>query len=303
MFKKTLTKVSSSWNEKYLEGMEQTVEQYKKLQDVEYILDVPFESQDDATLAMDLFCPLNKGSALLPVVMMVHGGGFIMGDRRMEMGICRHFARAGFLSASLEYRSFPETDIRGAILDVAGGMEAIGRLAQDYGGDPDRIFLVSESAGVYAGIFAAAMTGSDELAKALGGRNPGINIRAMAALSGMFYARRKDLIGMVMADNLIPKKKKDAEYAKLLNTELDEIVSCLPPIFLVSSKGDFLRKYTLDYADFLKEQKKKYRLVYYDKGKNLMHAFPSLDPENPESIAADRMIVQWFAEHGAFQGR
>ena len=297
MLRKTLKIISTSWQKKYLEGMDQTASYYETFHDVEYIWNIPYNSQDGTGLLMDLFLPKDKGSGLFPVALMVHGGGLLMGDRRMEMGICRHFAQEGFLAASLEYRVFPEVDVRGAILDLAGGMEEIGRTVSNYHGDPERIYLVAESAGVYVSMFAAAMTQCGTITQAVGGRNPNIRIRAMAALSGMFYAKRKDLVGMVMAGNIIPKGRGDEEIAKRMDLESEEVAGSLPPMFLVSSKGDFLKKYTLRYADFLRNYQKEYRLEFYDQGKHLIHAFPSLAPEQPESIAVDQMIARWFLEH------
>ncbi len=297
MFNKTLKKLSTSWHADYLRNMDQVVEHYRQFNDVEYIPDIPYKSQDGTDLAMDIYRPAISDGHPYPVVLMVHGGGFLMGDRHMEMGICRHFAQAGFLSVSLEYRVFPKVDVTGAVLDLAGGMEHIGRTASDYGGDVGHIYLSAESAGVYAAIFAASMNWSETVKQIIGGRDPGIRIRAMAAVSGMFYVNKKDMVGMVMGGNIIPGNWRKGEIRKTMSMESDEIVRCLPPVFLVSSKGDFLRKYTLQYSDFLKEQEKEYRLVYYDKGKKLIHAFPSLTPEIPESIAVDEMIASWFLEH------
>ena len=297
MFRKTLKRISASWQKKYLEAADQKASYYETLHDVEYLRDIPYSSQDGTALLMDLFRPKDKGPGPFPVVLMVHGGGMIMGDRRMETGICRHFAREGFLAASLEYRVFPEVDIRGAVLDLAGGMEEIGRTVSDYHGDPERIYLVAESAGVYVSILAAGMNRCGTIARAVGGRNPNVRIRAAAALSGMFYAKRKDLVGIVMAGNIIPKGRGNEEIARLPDLESDEVADSLPPMFLVSSKGDFLKKYTLRYADFLRNRQKEYKLVFYDRGKHLIHAFPSLAPEQPESIAVDHMIARWFLEH------
>lgn len=297
MFKKTLQKFSRSWHEKYLQNMAQVVEYYKQFNDVEYIPEVPYKSQDGTALTMDIFRPATGYGQRYPVVMMVHGGGFLMGDKHMEMGISRHFAQSGFLSVSLEYRVFPEVDVKSVILDLAGGMEEVGKIASYYGGDPERCYVVSESAGVYAAIFAVSMNSSETVRQVIGGRNPGINIRAMAALSGMYYVNRKDLIGAVIGSNVIPKDWRKGELKNIMNLESKEIVNCLVPVFLVSSKGDFLRKYTLRYSKFLKEKDKEYKLVYYDREKKLTHAFPSLIPEIPESIAVDEMIVSWFHEH------
>ena len=47
----------------------------------------------------------------------------------------------------------------------------------------------------------------------------------------------------------------------------------------------------------VKNNKKEYRLIYYDKAGHLPHAFCSLAPELPESIEVDKMIVSWFLEH------
>lgn len=260
MFGKTLAKLSRSWQEKYLKNTAQAMEYYRQFQDVDYEWDVPFKSKDGTSLLMDMFRPKGFSLSNCPAVLMVHGGGFFMGDRKMDLGLCRHFAKAGFVASSIEYRLFPEVDVRGVIADVIGGIEAL---------RPD--YIVASSAGVFAAILAI--------------RETSIKIRAIASLSGMFYSRRKDLVGLAMS-NIVPKNFAD--------TESDEVVDSLPPMFLVTSKGDFLKKYTLRYADFLTRRGKVFELANYYKSKHLVHSFPSLMPEAPESIEVDTKIAEWF---------
>ena len=56
-------------------------------------------------LPLDVFFPPGEGP--WPIVLMIHGGGFIMGDKGMLEHTCRTFANAGFLVFNANYRLAP----------------------------------------------------------------------------------------------------------------------------------------------------------------------------------------------------
>ena len=90
-------------------------------------------------------------AANVPVVLFVHGGAFVRGDKdvtgEVYANVCYYFARHGYLAVNVEYRLAPESRYPEGAEDLAGAIAWAKRSARDFGGDPDRLFLVGHSAG------------------------------------------------------------------------------------------------------------------------------------------------------------
>ncbi len=59
--------------------------------------------------ALDLFRSSRTPAKDAPVVMLLHGGGFVTGDRTQMRPLAEALANAGFLVASIDYRKVPES--------------------------------------------------------------------------------------------------------------------------------------------------------------------------------------------------
>jgi acetyl esterase/lipase len=86
-----------------------------------------------------------------PVVLFVHGGAFVRGDKdvtdEVYANVCYYFARHGYLAVNVEYRLAPESKYPGGAADLRGAVAWVKRHAHEHGGDPERLFLVGHSAG------------------------------------------------------------------------------------------------------------------------------------------------------------
>jgi acetyl esterase/lipase len=86
-----------------------------------------------------------------PVVIFVHGGAFVRGDKDIDgevyANVLYYFARYGYLGLNMEYRRAPEFAYPSGAQDVALAVGWARTHAADYGGDPGRIFLIGHSAG------------------------------------------------------------------------------------------------------------------------------------------------------------
>jgi acetyl esterase/lipase len=91
------------------------------------------------------------GAANAPVVLFVHGGAFVRGDKdvtdEVYANVCYYFARHDYLAINVEYRLAPESKFPGGVEDLAAAVAWVKRSAQNFGGDPARLFLVGHSAG------------------------------------------------------------------------------------------------------------------------------------------------------------
>ncbi len=104
---------------------------------------------DPRLTSLDVFRPRGAGSRR-PVVIFVHGGGFSAGDKSPSALVenkARYFPAHGFVFVSVNYRLAPE--VRQPVLtqDVAAAVAYVRAHAVEWGGDPDRLFLIGHSAG------------------------------------------------------------------------------------------------------------------------------------------------------------
>lgn len=86
-----------------------------------------------------------------PVVVFLHGGAYVRGDRDVNAevygNVPTYFARQGFLGVNATYRLAPAARWPAAAQDVAAVVAWLKANAAGFGGDPGRIYLIGHSAG------------------------------------------------------------------------------------------------------------------------------------------------------------
>lgn len=86
-----------------------------------------------------------------PVLLFVHGGGFVAGDKSGDPvfygNVGRYFAAAGFCTVTMNYRLAPAYGWPSGAADVAAAIDWIVHNIRHHRGDPDRILLLGHSAG------------------------------------------------------------------------------------------------------------------------------------------------------------
>ena len=111
----------------------------------------------------------------------------------------------------------------------------------------------------------------------------------------MFYTNRRDPIGLLLSEQFYGEKRDDADFLRYCDPENPEILNHLPPVFLDTSRGDFLNRYTLAFHRALKKAGKPTKLVYYGE-KELRHAFVAAQPELEQSRDAIERMLAWFEQ-------
>lgn len=90
-----------------------------------------------------------------PVVLQLHGGGWIRGDRPSGYGTFRAFLAAGMSVVTVQYRLAREAPAPAAIEDVRCALAWIKANASKYNFDPSRVVTYGESAGGHLALMAA----------------------------------------------------------------------------------------------------------------------------------------------------
>ena len=87
-------------------------------------------------------------SSRLPVVVHVHGGGWVLGSLDGGDWVCSHVAaRAGVLVVSVDYGLAPEQPFPTAVEQCLAATQWVARHGHDLGGDPARLAVMGDSAG------------------------------------------------------------------------------------------------------------------------------------------------------------
>lgn len=126
--------------------------------------DVVFAKPGVKPLKYDVFSP--KGARNLPVIVIIHGGGWAANDEDVMRGLARELTKGGqFVVFSMDYRWAGKGDgdavgnmMANIIEDVFGGIAHIMENAAEYGGDPTRIGVTGDSAGGHLSAAASLMT-------------------------------------------------------------------------------------------------------------------------------------------------
>ncbi|MCV7282065.1 alpha/beta hydrolase [Mycolicibacterium flavescens] len=136
---------------------------------------------DGESLSLSIFRPASSGSPA-PVLVFVHGGGWVAGDRTAHSDDLRWFADRGWLTISVGYTLSSSTrhlwDVTHSQIGCA--LAWVGQNAHRYGGDAERLSLTGDSAGGNLAVNAAYLRADNRLQSSCGGRIPEVD--AVSAL-------------------------------------------------------------------------------------------------------------------------
>ena len=132
---------------------------------VERLRDIPYASPKGRPLLLDVYRPREPvPGALAPVLLQVHGGGWVVGSKN-EQGIplMLRMAAHGWLCASIDYRLSPRATFPEHAVDVKQAIAWLREHAGAYGGDPGFIVITGGSAGGHLASLAALTANDPEL--------------------------------------------------------------------------------------------------------------------------------------------
>jgi arylformamidase len=117
--------------------------------DIRRLDDLPYGP--DARQRMDVFLPAAPQRA--PMLLMVHGGAWMVGDKSMtrvvDAKVAHWVGERGYIVVSINYRMVPEVDVQVQARDVARALAAVQARAGEWGGDASRVVLMGHSAGAH----------------------------------------------------------------------------------------------------------------------------------------------------------
>lgn len=112
--------------------------------------DITFNRVAGKTLKLDIYEPAHRAEPgeKRPAIVQIHGGGWIMGDKREQgLPLLRYLAAEGWVGFNVNYRLSPFATFPDHLVDIKRAIEWIRVHADEYGVDPDFIAVTGGSAG------------------------------------------------------------------------------------------------------------------------------------------------------------
>ena len=110
--------------------------------------DIPYGP--DKQQRLDVYAP--AGAMHAPVIVMVHGGGWRIGDKAhggVTGSKAEHYLARGYMFVSINYRMENAVTPLDEAADVAQALDYVRRHAQSWGGDASHLVLMGHSAGAH----------------------------------------------------------------------------------------------------------------------------------------------------------
>ena len=234
--------------------------------DVEAIENVSYGSCDKWHL-LDLYRPKDT-EGKLPVLLNIHGGAWVYGDKKVYAPYGMYLATQGFAVVNASYRLAPKHTFPAPLEDVGAMVEWVVDHAEDYSLDLSNLFFVGDSAGAHLATAYMAV----QLNEAYANSFPGIKVDARFVPKGL-------LLNCGVFDMEVEWKKQGRALTPFLTDLLGEkptieavkqmspaqyITSGFPPVHLTTSNGDFLRKHSYRLKEVL--EKKGVEVVFKEYG-------------------------------------
>ena len=244
------------------------------------------------------------------LIIDIHGGGWIAGDRDSNNAFCIFLANSGFKVVSFDYSLIDKYTIKEQIEDVFYFINYLTANKEKYNLDFNKVSLMGDSAGGQLALLCYQINNKKDLQVLFDLKPFRLNIKSLILNHAVCYLdkaaklRNNYLLGKFLAIPGLLRMlygkhyKRKILYQKTVNplvylSKEDKI----PPVLIISSSGDLDYSYqSEELACLLKVLDKEYDFYYVNK-KEAKHIFNISNINNEESIKCNNYLIKFIREN------
>jgi len=249
----------------------------KRRRGIKLTRDIVYRRIAGTVLKLDVVAPATDG-ANRPAIMQIHGGSWVMGDKR-EQGwpLLSHLAANGWVCFNLNYRLSPGATFPDHLVDLKAGLAWIREHADQWGIDRDFIAVTGGSAGGHLAALMGLTANDPEYQP--GFEDADTSLQAAVPIYGVYdFTSRLGTNRLPFwyrrLERQIMKAFRDEEPEKFRRASpVDQIHPKAPPFFVIHGDRDTLApvEEAQYFANELRETSK--APVIYAELKGAQHAF------------------------------
>ncbi len=187
-----------------------------------------------------------------PILIDIHGGGFISHDKKVDSIFANVMAQNGFVVFSLNYRlAYPEYNVFDQIDDIDKATRWVVKHASLYDGENKRMYVVGHSSGGVNAVAEVLLSLSSEMLSDYGFEKRDYTYRGLIIDCGLMHFYKNSIAYNGMRRMVFPKSyKNDRRYEYLLFDRNDD-VNRLPKTVIITNESDQLKDMSYYFNELL----------------------------------------------------
>ncbi len=193
---------------------------------------------------LDVYGP-RREVAGAPVLMQVHGGAWVMGDKRQQgLPLMHHLAASGWVCVAPNYRLSPRATFPDHLVDLKRALGWVRAHIAEFGGDPEFVVVTGGSAGAHLAALLALTANVAEYEP--GFTEVDTSVRACVPFYGIYDftgrcgGRGADGMGGFIERVVMKKRVADDPEAFEQASPLSHVHAGAPPFMVVHGTHDSL---------------------------------------------------------------
>lgn len=204
---------------------------------------------DKCNSTLDIYCQKDTQSSTTPVVINLHGGGFVAGDKKYRKSFSEYLTKFNVKVINANYGLVPKYNITQILNELISIFDWIKNNNEKYGLDKEKIILCGDSAGAYLATCICALAVNEEYSKLINLSKIDTKIIGLVLFSGIYYPTQSLEMNMPFSLNHTLWEYFSGE--KFVNIEeckrhkiynfmdvANFVNDAFPPIFIAHSQKD-----------------------------------------------------------------
>uniref|UniRef100_A0A6M2EZF2 protein-S-isoprenylcysteine alpha-carbonyl methylesterase n=1 Tax=Populus davidiana TaxID=266767 RepID=A0A6M2EZF2_9ROSI len=196
---------------------------------------------------LDLYLPKNTDGPK-PVVAFVTGGAWIIGYKAWGSLLGQQLSERDIMVACIDYRNYPQGTMSNMVEDASEGISFVCNKIAEYGGDPNRVYLMGQSAGGHIAACALVEQAIKEAGEGGSTNWSVLQIKTYFGLSGGYnlfnlvdYFHSRGLYRSIFLSIMEGEEslRRFSPEVIVQDPNLKKAVSLLPPIVLFHGTADY----------------------------------------------------------------
>ena len=273
---------------------------------------IPYIPDYDPMHMMNLYYPsdwkIEDGT--LPVIIYIHGGGYLYGmvdDSERYLG---YLASQGFAVMAMNYRLLHYSDMRGIIQEIFTSLHWLAKYGPKRGFDMKKVCVNGDSAGGHLTELVTCIAQQKALQDIYGVEPLPFKISATALSCPCCEMDKLFLVGgpeeetgqgtaKAYMDMFLGKEGIKAAWNGHMS--LSEVITDepLPPLLIIGAESESVHEHTNYLLDILEKHGQKYETMIWkdEDGLHLQHVFNVSHWEWYESIETNQRMLSFFRKH------
>ena len=253
-------------------------------------ININYNNDDSAEHSLDIYYKDNN--KIKPILIDIHGGGFISNDKELNHLFGNYMAQRDFVVFNVNYRlAYPKYNVFDQVVDVDSALKWIIKNAKNYDGNTDELYIAGHSSAGVLAVIEALLCKSKTLLNDYNLDERNYDYKGILLDCGLMNFYKSDLAYWGMRRMIFPKKyKNDRRYRDIIFDKNEEL-NKLPKTIVLTNSKDELKNMSYYFKAILDTNNVSSKII--DRG-NAGHMGIIFKPYTEENLITLDEIVNYF---------